>query len=88
MRPSTHEWFLRKEDGSIIRIQFGGREDQPVPADYLGLGHAQFAVMRPRTHDWFLLAGDGRTLQIQFGGVGDLPVPAPYPAAAGALGTR
>ena len=63
-RPSTREWFLRKDDGSAVVVPFGGPGDQPVPADYLGLGRAEIAVFRPDTGEWFLRADTGATVRV------------------------
>src|SRR5205823_1072236 len=49
LRPSTHQWIARREDGSGTTVQFGGPDDLPVPADYLATGEAQIAVFRPST---------------------------------------
>jgi hypothetical protein len=77
-RPSTREWLLRRADSSTLTIPFGGPDDQPVAADYLGLGTAQIAVFRPGTREWFIRRENGSTLPLTFGGPGDIPVPADY----------
>lgn len=77
-RPSTREWFLRAADGAATVVQWGGPDDQPVAADYLGLGQSQIAVFRPTTREWFIRGADGSTVPVQFGGPGDVPVPGDY----------
>lgn len=77
-RPGTLEWFLRGDDGSTTKVQFGGPGDQPVPADYLGTGKAQIAVYRPSTREWFVRTDAGELVRVEFGGPGDVPVPADY----------
>jgi hypothetical protein len=73
-RPSTREWFQRNGDGSTTVVQWGGPEDVPVPADYLGTGTNQIAVFRPSTRQWFIRGEDGSTTPIQWGGPNDIPV--------------
>jgi probable HAF family extracellular repeat protein len=77
-RPSTCEWFFHADDQPAEIVQFGGSEDVPVPADYLGLGQPQVAVFRPGTREWFIRTADGGTIPVQFGGLGDVPVPGDY----------
>src|SRR5205085_191170 len=78
MRPSTHEWFLRQDDGSVQHFQFGGSEDVPVPADYFGKGRVQIAVFRPSTSEWFIRTEDGGAVRLAWGTWGDRPVPGDY----------
>jgi hypothetical protein len=88
-RPSTGEWLirnaaewlLRTDPGGTVRQQWGALGDQPVPADYFGLGRAQIAVFRPATAEWFLRNDQDQATQIGFGTVGDVPLPADYRAA-------
>jgi hypothetical protein len=61
-----------------LEKQFGEAEDQPVPADYLGLGQVQLAVYRDRTNEWIIRRPDGKDLTYRFGKPGDQAVPAPY----------
>jgi probable HAF family extracellular repeat protein len=78
-RPSTREWIVRNPDGSRTTVQFGEPGDQPVPADYLGLGYDQIAVFRPSTRQWLIRRDDRTTVgPIPFGLPGDMPVPADY----------
>jgi hypothetical protein len=77
-RPSTCEWFFRNPDGSGASLQFGGPEDLPVAADYLGLGQPQVAVFRPSTHEWFIRTPEGGAVVVPFGAKGDVPVPGDY----------
>lgn len=77
-RPSTREWFVRNLSGQSTIVQFGGPDDQPMEADYLGTGRVQLTVFRASTREWFIRNDNGSTLAIQFGGPGDLPVPADY----------
>lgn len=78
VRPSTREWIVRGDDGKAVTVAFGGTEDLPLPADYLGMGTAQIAVFRPSTREWFIRDTSGTTRSLAFGGPGDLPVPADY----------
>jgi hypothetical protein len=78
LRPSTHEWFFRHPDGTGEALQFGGPEDLPVPADYLGLGQPQVAVFRPSTREWFIRTPEGGSITVTFGGPDDMPVPGDY----------
>jgi serine protease AprX len=77
-RPSSREWFLLEPDGAAGVVQFGGPDDEPVPADYLAAGGAQIAVFRRTTQEWFIRNPDGQAIRVQFGGPGDRPVPADY----------
>jgi hypothetical protein len=77
-RPTTREWLLRGSDGSQTTVSFGGIDDQPVPADYLGLGRTQVAVFRRTTREWFIRTEDGGAIKVTFGGPDDVPVPGDY----------
>jgi serine protease AprX len=77
-RPSTREWFVRNLSGQSTIVQFGGSDDQPVAADYLGTGSVQLTVFRASTREWFIRNDTGGTIAMQFGGPGDIPVPADY----------
>jgi serine protease AprX len=77
-RPSTREWFVRNLSGQSTIVQFGGPEDQALPADYLGTGKVQLTVFRASTREWFIRSDSGSTIAIQYGGLGDIPVPADY----------
>ena len=35
-RPSTGEWFIRSESGSLTGFRWGGPGDQPVAAPFAG----------------------------------------------------
>ena len=52
--------------------------DIPVPADYDGLGHAEFATYRPSTSTWSIDDTAGAPYAVQFGQPGDIPVPGHY----------
>jgi hypothetical protein len=52
--------------------------DIPVPADYDGLGHAEFATYRPSTGTWSIDNTSGTPYVVQFGQPGDVPVPGHY----------
>jgi hypothetical protein len=77
-RPSTGEWFIRADDGTVTSISFGAPDDVPVGRDYLGQGRAQLALFRPSTREWFIRPESGPVVNTQFGGPDDRPVPADY----------
>jgi hypothetical protein len=77
-RPSTGEWLIREVDGTETKVRFGSSTDRPVPADYLGTGHAQMAVFRPSTQEWFVRDDQGVIHRTQWGATGDEPVPGDY----------
>jgi hypothetical protein len=93
-RPETGTWYvLGSRDrqpqilnwGTRINVPFGSIADEPVPADYDGDGHADFAVWRPSTGTWYVLKSkDGYNPEyaqyFNWGKLGDIPVPADYDA--------
>ncbi|MFE4822944.1 hypothetical protein ACFRFU_42350 [Streptomyces sp. NPDC056704] len=73
-RPSTHEFHLRKDDGSLIKIGWGTTGDLPVSGNWDG-GHADnVGIYRPSTHEFHLRKDDGSLIKIGWGTTGDLPV--------------
>ncbi len=91
-RPETGTWFvLRSRDGQIQIVNWGTRqpvgtgyiEDTPLPADYDGDGHADFAVWRPANGIWYVLKSSNdynpdAAEYFNWGKSGDVAVPADY----------
>ena len=91
-RPESGIWYvLRSRDAQIEMMNWGTKmyipngyvSDEPVPGDYDGDGHADFAVWRPVTGVWYVLkssSGDNPKYAeyFQWGKLGDIPVPADY----------
>lgn len=91
-RPETGTWFvLRSRDGEFQIVNWGTRqnvgtgfiEDTPVPADYDGDGHADFAVWRPANGMWYVLKSSNgydtnAAEYFYWGKSGDVAVPADY----------
>jgi hypothetical protein len=91
-RPATGTWFvLRSRDGQYQIVNWGTRtfvgtgyiSDEPVPADYDGDGHADFAVWRPTSGTWYVLkSSNGYDPKyagyFNWGKPGDVAVPADY----------
>jgi hypothetical protein len=86
----THDqmWRIWDRNGNLLReVGFGQEGDQPVPADYLGLGYAQLAIYRDHINDfetsseWIVMDprpnGTG-IVTYRLGEPGDIPVPAAY----------
>jgi hypothetical protein len=91
-RPETGVWYvLRSRDGQMQTATWGTRlfipngwvTDEPVPGDYDGDGHDDFAVWRPGTGVWYILRSTfgfnpDYALTIRWGKLGDIPVPGDY----------
>jgi hypothetical protein len=89
-RPGTAEWYLRNDDGTATRVQFGQAGDIPRPDDYLegpngpgpnGAARHQIAVYRPSTGQWFIRSNtNGQAVgPISFGQANlDIPAPSDY----------
>src|SRR5262245_38672939 len=77
-RPTTGDWDVRADDGSLTRVRWGDPGDLPVARDYDGQGRAQIAVFRPSAGAWFIRQDDGRISRATLGAAGDIPVPGDY----------
>ena len=91
-RVDTGNWYvLQSRDGQIETVNWGTKmfipngyvSDEPVPADFDGDGHADFAVWRPATGVWYVLKSTSGynpkyAGYFQWGKLGDIPVPADY----------
>ena len=91
-RPSNGFWYVMKSSGGFSSVQFGSKDDFPVPGDYDGDGKTDIAVHRfgdwmsyngGENNYWYILKSSDNTLQsilfgINVGFVGDIPRPADY----------
>jgi len=83
-RPSTQEWYKRKEDGSgnYAPVVFGSSTDIPVPADYDGNGKSDIAVYSPSSGTWkmhyYINGAFIDDTQVYGGTTGDIPIPGDY----------
>lgn len=74
-RPGDGNWWILRSAGGHSVVQFGIREDIPVPLDYDGDGRGDIAVWRPSDGVWYILpssTGVGQTYQ--WGAPGDVPI--------------
>ncbi len=83
VRGSRDQEFFAVQWGTITPVLFGAVSDIPVPADYDGDGHADFAVWRPADGVWYVLESTQGFNSLyakyfQWGRLGDIPVPADY----------
>lgn len=76
--PDTGTWHIYDgETGGLRRsVQYGGRNDWPVPGDYDGNGAINLAIWRPTDRSWHIQGSplNGTVL----GEPGDIPVPGDY----------
>ncbi|MFF8769637.1 hypothetical protein [Kitasatospora sp. NPDC015120] len=73
-RPSTGEFHLRNDDGSLTKVNWGAYGDLPVSANWDGTGPDNIGVFRPSTGEFHLRYDDGTLTKLYWGANGDLPV--------------
>ncbi|CAL9564755.1 hypothetical protein [Streptomyces sp. enrichment culture] len=73
-RPSTHEFHLRNDDGSLRKIGWGTVGDRPVSGNWDGVGPDNVGIYRPSTREFHLRNDDGSLRKVGWGTVGDVPV--------------
>ncbi|WP_369266156.1 hypothetical protein [Streptomyces harbinensis] len=73
-RPSTSEFHLRKDDGSLLKIKWGTTGDIPVSGNWDG-GHLEnVGIYRPSTSTFHLRKDDGGLIELKYGTTGDVPI--------------
>ncbi|MFG2734288.1 hypothetical protein ACGFX7_05655 [Streptomyces harbinensis] len=73
-RPSTSEFHLRKDDGSLLKIKWGTTGDIPVSGNWDG-GHLEnVGIYRPSTSTFHLRKDDGGLIELKYGTTGDIPI--------------
>jgi hypothetical protein len=81
-RPSTGTWYeLLSESNytTAVGIQWGRRNDVPVPGDYDGDRKTDIAVFRPSDGTWYIVySSTGAAVGVQWGSGTDVPVPGDY----------
>ncbi|MER6359489.1 hypothetical protein [Kitasatospora sp. NPDC001527] len=75
-RPSTGEFHLRNDDGSLTKVYWGENGDLPVSANWDGAGPDNVGIFRPSTGEFHLRMDDGSITKLNWGANGDLPVSA------------
>ncbi|MFB7477091.1 hypothetical protein [Kitasatospora sp. NPDC056184] len=75
-RPSTGEFHLRYDDGSLAKVSWGEAGDLPVSGNFDGAGPDNIGVFRPSTGEFHLRMDDGSLTKVSWGEAGDLPVSA------------
>ncbi|MFF8769638.1 hypothetical protein [Kitasatospora sp. NPDC015120] len=73
-RPSTGEFHLRNDDGTLTKLYWGQQGDIPVSANWDGTGPDNIGVFRPSTGEFHLRYDDGTLTKLYWGANGDLPV--------------
>ncbi|CAL9564812.1 hypothetical protein [Streptomyces sp. enrichment culture] len=73
-RPSTHEFHLRNDDGSLRKVGWGTVGDRPVSGNWDGVGPDNVGIYRPSTREFHLRNDDGSLRKVGWGTVGDVPV--------------
>ncbi|MER8182010.1 hypothetical protein ABT014_00130, partial [Kitasatospora sp. NPDC094015] len=73
-RPSTGQFHLRNDDGSLVKVDWGQAGDLPVSANWDGAGPDNVGVFRPSTGQFHLRMDDGSLVKLDWGQAGDLPV--------------
>ncbi|MFB7477092.1 hypothetical protein [Kitasatospora sp. NPDC056184] len=80
-RPSTGEFHLRYDDGSLAKVSWGEAGDLPVSGNFDGAGPDNIGVFRPSTGEFHLRMDDGSLTKVSWGEAGDLPVSANWDGA-------
>ncbi|WAL74886.1 hypothetical protein OU787_27285 [Kitasatospora sp. YST-16] len=83
-RPSTGQFHLRMDDGSLKILDWGQAGDIPVSANWDGAGPDNIGVFRPSTGQFHLRMDDGSLKILDWGQAGDLPVAGNWDAGNGA----
>ncbi|MFE9564208.1 hypothetical protein ACFYM0_24220 [Streptomyces sp. NPDC006487] len=80
-RPSTGEFHLRYDNGSLAKVAWGQSGDLPVSANWDGAGPDNVGVFRPSTGEFHLRYDNGSLAKVAWGQSGDLPVSANWDGA-------
>nr|WP_051787140.1 MULTISPECIES: hypothetical protein [Streptomyces] len=81
-RPSTGEFHLRFDDGSLHKVYWGEEGDVPVSANWDGSGTDNVGIWRPSTGEFHLRMDDGSLTKVYWGEQGDMPVSANWDGGA------
>ncbi|MFD0277811.1 trypsin-like serine protease [Kitasatospora sp. NPDC127111] len=73
-RPSSGEFHLRMDNGSLVTAPWGEVGDVPVSGNWDDAGADNLGVYRPSTGEFHLRMDDGSLVKISWGGAGDIPV--------------
>ncbi|WP_327679895.1 hypothetical protein [Kitasatospora sp. NBC_00458] len=73
-RPSTGQFHLRNDDGSLVKLDWGQAGDLPVSANFDGSGPDNIGIFRPSTGQFHLRNDDGSLVKLDWGQAGDLPI--------------
>ncbi|MCX5405716.1 hypothetical protein OHA37_17705 [Streptomyces sp. NBC_00335] len=80
-RPSTGEFHLRYDNGSLAKVAWGQSGDLPVSANWDGAGPDNVGIFRPSTGEFHLRYDNGSLAKVAWGQSGDLPVSANWDGA-------